>query len=203
MATQVGLTVVKRFNYRGDANEEFSNTYHLTGSVPADAAAWRTLFDALVTQEKTVYSSAVHVIRGYGYDSDADDAHAVWSVDLTVSPNTPVAGTLSVAGGLGPAPGDAAVWVRWKTSRLNSKGKAIYLRKYFHDAQQIGTPTPDTVLASQVTALNAFGTKLFDGSFTEARTITARGHVDTILARGSSSYITTRTLKRRGKRPGS
>jgi len=202
MAAQTGLTVVKRFPYRGDTTEEFSNTYHFTGSVPSDATAWRALFDALVTQEKTIYSSVTHVYRGYGYDDDADDATAVWSVDLSVSPETPVAGTLSVGTDI-KAPGDSAVWCRWKTSRTNSNGKPIYLRKYFHDARINGATGGDTVLAAQVTALAAFATKLEDGTFIDGRKITARGHTDTIVSIGNSAYITTRTLKRRGKRPGS
>ncbi len=203
MASQVGFTVVKTFPYRGDLLEEFSNTYHLTGSVPADSAAWRTLFNALVTAEKTVYTSSTHVVRGYGYDSDADDAVAVWSVDLTVSPESPVAGTLS-PGTSSHQAGDSAVWCRWKTSRLNSSGKAIYLRKYFHDVFAVDSAGgADAVVATQKTALNALATKLWDGTFAESRKITARGHTDVILSSGASSYVTTRTLKRRGKRPGS
>lgn len=201
MAAQTGITIIKRFTYRGVA-EDWSNQYWFTGSVPADATAWRALFDALVTQEKTCYHSGVTVVHGYGYDSDADGATSVWSVDLTVSPDTPVAGTATYSSD--PlAPGDAAGWVRWKTSRLNTLGKAIYLRKYFHGMMTAGLTSADTIKASQVTALGAFGTKLRDGSFLSARTITARGHTDTITSSGASTYTTTRTLKRRGKRPGS
>lgn len=202
MAAQTGLTVIKRFLYRGDANEEFSNTYHFTGSVPADATAWRALFDALVVIEKPCYTAATTVVRGYGYDDDADDAISVWSVDLTVSPESPVAGTLTTASS-SPAPGDCAVWARWKTSRLNSNGKPIYLRKYFHDARTLDTSNKDTVATAQHTALLALGAKMDDGSFISSRKITARGHTDTILNHGCSTYTTTRTLKRRGKRPGS
>jgi len=201
MADVVGLTLVKKFTYRGNANEEFSNTYYLSGSLPADAAAWRTLFDALVTQEKTLYASTVSVIRGYGYSSDAIDAAAVWSVDLRVSPETPVAGTLSMSGAIPPA-GDQAAWVRWKTSRTNSNGKSIYLRKYFHGGAADSTGG-DAIKASYITALAAFGTKMRDGSFAGARTVRSRTHAETIISSGTSSYWTTRTLKRRGKRPGS
>jgi hypothetical protein len=142
------------------------------------------------------------VIRGYGYDSDADDAIAVWSVDLTVAPNSPVAGTCSTSAAQ-ILPGDDAVWARWKTSRLNSNGKPIYLRKYFHPALADQGGTADNVTTAQKAALVAFGTKLRDGSFAEARTITARGHTDVVTVSGASTYVTTRTLKRRGKRPGS
>lgn len=200
MASVVGLTVIKKMSYRGNANEEWSNDYHLTGSIPSDAAAWRTLFDALVAQEKTVYPSDVTVVAGYGYDSDDPAAHAVWSVDLTVSPDSPVAGTLNRSTGY-PSPGDAAVWVRWKTSRLNSKGKPIYLRKYFHFAVNQGVGAADLPITVQTTALNAFGTKMMDGSFLDGRTIRSRANAETIINRGASPYITTRTLKRRGKRP--
>jgi hypothetical protein len=199
MAAATGLTVIKSFTYLMQA-EEYSNQYWFTGDVPADATEWRALFDALVAQEKTLYPSGVTVVGGYGYDSDAGDAVAVWSVDLTVSPETPVAGTQVVTSGY-PSPGDSAVWVRWKTSRLNTKGKAIYLRKYFHPAFNQGVGHPDEPIAVATTALNAFGTKLRDASFIDARTITARGHTDTIVNSGSCQYITTRTLHRRGKRP--
>lgn len=202
MAARTGLTVVKRFPYRGSTTEEFSNTYHFDGTVPSDASAWRTLFDALVLQEKTVYPSQVQVIRGYGYATDDPLDNSVWSVDLTVSPNSPVAGTCSTSGAQ-RAPGDAAVWVRWKTSRLNSVGKAIYLRKYFHPAiVEAAGSDPDLVWSTQQTAMTAFGTKMMDGSFAGGK-ITAQEHTDTIISAGHSNYITTRTLKRRGKRPGS
>jgi hypothetical protein len=192
------LVIIKRFNYRGDAMEEFSNSYMLTGTTPADSAAWRTLFDALVLQEKTIYGNQVTVVRGYGYASVADDATAVWSVDLTVSPNTPVAGTLDTSSG-SRGPGDTAVWVRWGLDRLNSRGKRIYLRRYFHGAWQ-PTGGGDAVFPAQITALNALGAKLQDGTFASGRLVTDKLG-SAVIGHGASAYVTTRTLKRRGKRP--
>src|SRR4051812_20583291 len=103
VSTACGVTVVKRFTYRGDANEEYSNTYWFTQAPPSDATAWRALFDALVLQEKTLYPSSVNVVRGYGYNDDTghksgdegDVAPAVFTVDLTVAPNTIVPGTFT------------------------------------------------------------------------------------------------------------
>jgi hypothetical protein len=198
MAAVCGLTLVKKFTYRGDATEEFSNTYHFSGAIPADNTAWAALRDALIAQEKTLYGSSVSVIRAYGYDSDADNAAAVYVSDFS---SAPIAGTLNSTGGQGIA-GDQAAWVRWKTSRTNANGKAIYLRKYFHGGYAI-TGQPDNILGTWSTNLLAFGTKLFDGSFLDGRTIRSRLHAETITVRGASSYLTTRTLKRRGKRPGS
>lgn len=202
MADKVGLTVIKKFTYRGDASEEFSNTYHFTGAIPADATAWRALFDALVAQEKTVYPSTVSVIRGYGYATDNEDDDSVFQVHLDGGAgNVPVPGTLTLTGGTLQA-GDAAVWCRWKTSRTNTNGKPIFLRKYFHPAV-MDNSVLDAVLPAQKTALNALATKLWDGTFLSGRKITAMHSDDTILASAASSYITVRQLKRRGKRPGS
>jgi hypothetical protein len=199
LADLVGLTSIKQFTYRGEG-EEFSNKYHFTGDIPADESEWRALYDALVVVEKAILPSYVYMIRGYGYDSDADDATAVWSVDLNVPPNDPVPGTLSLAASTA-APGDCAVWARWKTDRLNSNGKAIYLRKYFHGAREAGDSGSDQVDQGQVDALNALGLKLMDGSFIDGRTIRSQHFDDEIQGHGSSQWVTTRTLKRRGKRP--
>lgn len=200
MADVVGLTIVKKMTYRGDATEEWSNQYWLTGAVPADAAEWEELFDALVAQEKTVYPSSHAVVAGYGYDTDAENPSSVWSIDKS---GAPVVGTYSTNPSYPYAPGDAAGWVRWKTSRLNTKGKPIYLRKYFHGVKLNTSGGGDAIDTAQVTAYNAFGDKLMDGSFLDARTLRSRLNNETLLTRLSSTYATTRTLKRRGKRPSS
>lgn len=195
-----GVTLVKRFTYRGDASEEWSNSYFFKGgTTPADDDAWGTLVDALVTQEKTVYTSGVQVVRAYGYDSDADNAHAVFVRDYTVSPLSVVPGTLTASASNPLYPGDVAAWVRWGTERF-ARGKRVYLRKYFHGIQIASSLNQDSISAAQVTALTALGAKLRDGSFLGGRTLTARGHSDTLVNHGVSPYATTRTLKRRPKR---
>lgn len=197
MAAVVGLTVIKRFPYRADTTEEWSNQYHFTGAIPADDAAWTALFNALVVIEKPCYSSLAGVVQGYGYATDNEDDPSVWTHDIHSSP---VAGTLATSGGQS-LPGDAAVWARWKTSRLNTKGKAIYLRKYFHMATATTATTGDVILPAQKTALLALGAKLQDGTFIDGRTIRSMHHDETILSHSASDWVTTRTLKRRGKRP--
>lgn len=207
MAAACGLTIVKKFLYRGDATEEYSNTYWFTGSAPTTAAAWRTFFDEIVTTEKAIYHSGVTVIRGYGYndddghkpDDEGDVAPAVWTVDLTIAPETPVAGTLTYASSWILA-GDSAVWLRAKTSRVTSPGgKPIYLRKYYHPAASPSS-TPDVIAPNQKAALVAHATKLTDGTLATGRKWTTAGKTDVITAVGASAYTTVRTLKRRAKR---
>lgn len=192
------LTVIKRFTYRGNANEEWSNTYAFTGATPADSSAWRTLFDALVTEEKKVYSNTTSVVGGYGYDSiPAKGDHAIWSVDLTVTPNVVVPGTLPLAGD--PFSGDQAAWVRWGLDRFNSNGKRVYLRKYFHGGWK-ATGATDQLHTAYVTALAGFGAKLDDGTFATSRRICDKDGMVPV-GHAVSPFVTTRTLKRRGKRP--
>lgn len=190
------LTVVKRMTYRGNANEEWSNTYALSGTTPVDSGAWRTLFDAVVLVEKTLYQSTTQVIKGYGYDKiPVKGDHTIWTVDLRISPNTVVPGTLASGSRFS---GDQASWVRWGLDRFNTHGKRVYLRKYFHDGGQDSTTADDLILAYR-TALTAFGQKMWDGTLAGGRTIVSKnGEVP--IGAGISPYITTRTLKRRGKR---
>jgi hypothetical protein len=198
MAAVASVTLIKKFTYRGDANEQFSNTYSFTGSVPSDPAGWTGLVTQLATAEKVCYPSTVSIIKAYCYATDNEDDDSVFSYDWGASP---VAGTLSTTGAV-QAPGDSAVWVRWKTSRMAS-GKAIYLRKYFHPAMVASASGGDGVHAAQQAALNVFGAGMHDGSFAGSRTIRSRHHDETILSHSNSTFVTTRTLKRRGKRPGS
>lgn len=196
MAAACGLTVVKKFTYRGNASEEWSNQYWFTGGTPADTAAWDALWAAVIAQEKTLYNSLVSIIKGYGYADDSEDAVAVYVKDLTLAP---VAGTFNEAGSV-TGPGDSANWVRWYTGRLNSKGKKIYLRKYFHPAYCSASAVDQTATTWR-TAANTFAGKFTDGTLSGARKITARGHSDTASGGVASTFVTTRTLKRRGKRP--
>lgn len=198
MATVVGLTLIKKFTYRLDATEEWSNKYYFTGSVPADSTAWKALTDALATQEKTCYTNASQTVRAYGYNSDDLHASAVWSWDYIAQGGAQAGTAISTGGNL--MAGDQAAMLEWKTSRLSSKGKPIYLRKYFHCLNS-ATGNPDSLLTANKTALETFGTKMMDGTFLDARTLRSRLNTETLTARIASPWVTTRTLKRRGRRP--
>lgn len=197
-APTTGLTIIKRFTYRG-VLEEWSNHYWLTGPTPSNATEWRALFDAVANAEAGQLLDVNKIIKGYGYDSTDEHAAAVWTVDLRVAPNTLVSGTWTGSGG-SVAPGDSAVWVRWGLDKLNSKGKRVYLRKYFHPAVVQPAPNTDQLVSQQVTGLTTFGGKMRDGTLLGGRVVTDKQGTP-VLGAGVSTYATTRTLKRRGKRP--
>lgn|SRR5262245_33841114 len=192
------ITIVKDFTYRDTAGEEWSNTYMLTGATPADSTAWRALFDEIVASEKSCYESTCRVTRGYGYDKVPEKGdHAIWSVDLRPS-STTVAGTLATTGA-NRMSGDQAGWLRWSLNRFNSKGKRIYLRKYFHGGN-LNTASADTLGTNTKANYGFHGVKMMDGTLTAGRKICdPLGNVP--IANVAATYVTTRTLKRRSKRP--
>jgi hypothetical protein len=191
------ITTVKSFTYRGVPGEEWSNTYMLSGATPADSPAWRSLYDALTLEEKKLYTPSSRATRAYGYDKvPVKGDHAIWSVDLRPS-STTVPGTLSSGVG-SQMSGDQAVWVRWSLDRFNSYGKRVYLRKYFHGGM-LDTGGLDNLLPAYITALNAFGTFMSGGTLLGSRKIC--DHLGNLpIASAASTFVTTRTLKRRSKR---
>jgi hypothetical protein len=191
---QPGVTLIKSFLYRG-ATEEWSNQYHLNAH-PSDAAGWRTLVDALVALERHVYSNHVSIIRALCYEN-TDDA-SVYTYTLADFAGN-VLGDLS-AGALYPVSGDDACWVRWDSGHISSTGKKVYLRKYFHDVFYDDAAHRDYVATAQRTALETFGTAML-ATFSSTYRMTDPNGDTPPGPRTSSPYITTRTLKRRGRRP--
>jgi hypothetical protein len=195
MPDTASVTSIKRFSYRGQL-EEWSNTYHFTGTTPADAAAWKTLTDAIATAEKAALIGSHSIIRFYGYEPGND--LSVYQRDLTVAPDAVVAGTFPGGGVL--APGDAAATYRWQTPDFTTRGKRIYGRKYWHGAVTAGIGVPDTLDAGQRAALGVLAAKMIDGTLPGG--VRAAGPQGAAFsAPFVSPWITTRTLKRRGKRP--
>ena len=189
------IVIVKTITYRGKA-EQYSNKYHFSGTTPADPAAWKTLADAIITAEKPCYHPSTTFTGALGYE--AGNNNSVAQIDYTAAPNVVVAGTLAPQQANQFQGGDAAVWIRWKTSDRTSRGKWIYLRKYMHGAW---TETiNDAIMVGQKTALTTFGNKLTDGTLPGGFKVCGpQGAVAGAMT--VSPYVTTRTLKRRGKRP--
>lgn len=195
----ISIRLDKSFTYRGNA-EQWSNKYHLTGSNPADAAEWKAITDALVAAEKLIYDSTVTVVHAAGYTSDTGPN--VYYRDYNTSPDTPVAGTYVGTGG-NRTSGDVAWWVRWWCGQYNSRGKKIWLRKYFHDAYAQTGGTGDSLLGTQKTAGGTFATTLQSGltitGYSSRSLCDKNGH--TATSHDVVTYLTTRTLKRRSNSP--
>ena len=198
--TRASLTIVKSFSYR-NAPEEWSNTYFFNGTLPASPTSWKVLADAVIAEEKNCYTSKTQVVRAIGHK--AGDSVAVWSYDYAAGSGV-IPGTLvPVTGNLQQA-GDAAAWLRWSTDQLTSRGKPIYLRSYFHDVYAHQEPNDADLLdATQKTNLEEYGADWVAG-FADGDAVNhtrAGPHGVSGLVAVASTYITTRTLERRGKRP--
>jgi hypothetical protein len=196
--TRNSLTLVKQFLYRGN-EEEWSNTYFFVGDLPSSDASWKTLADAVIAQEKTLYHSNVSVITAIGHQ--AGESVAVWSYDYAGADES-VPGTFDTSSSV-IGSGDTAAWVRYSTDQKTDKGKPIYLRNYYHPAYSETGGTTDDIVGSWVTAGDDFGDAWIAG-FTDGDSEThvrcgPKGAVG--LVAEASEYATTRTLKRRGRRP--
>lgn len=196
MATATGLTVIKKFNYRGDLTEEWSNKYWFTGTIPVDETTWLALFTAVTTTEKACYTPSSTIVRAYGYNDTASTADAVWVYNLEEEAS-PIPGTLVGQAGDAWMAGDQAGMVQWKTSRKTTRGKWVYLRKFFHDGL-VDTGTRDEVAAVTFAAYQVHHLKMTDGTLPDGRTIRSTTQDETFQPGGGPSpWVTTRTLKRR------
>lgn len=188
------IVILKSFDYRGKP-EVWSNKYHFSGTVPSSDAAWKILADALIAAEAPMFKGNVTFPGALGYV--AGDNNSVFQIDYTVPPNTLATGTASV-GSAQEGPGDSAFWVRWGTPDRTSKGKKIYLRKYFHGT--LLDATGDFLLPAQASAAATYAGKMTDGTLPGGFKVCGpQGAV--AGANKVQTAITTRTLKRRGKRP--
>lgn len=189
------VVIVKSFDYRGEY-EEFSNRYHVEWSSGHTEAEWVALSDAIINAEKPATATGVSFQRAYFYIAGTE--HSVYSFDYAAPPLAPIPGTYSGAGEF-LMPGDCAATIRWDTGELNSRGKKIYCRKYMHGIFR-DTSGADKLSLGQSAQYQTFATKMVDGSLPgSARYCGPQGA--NLFGASVNPWLTTRTLKRRGKRP--
>lgn len=194
MPDMPSITIVKRFMYR-DVAEDFSNKYHFSGTQPADAAAWKTLADAIIAAEKTCYSTNISFVKAYGYNAGVNPSVA--QIDYEALGAIVVgSGDAGISGVF--TPGDIAATIRWNTPNFNPRGKRVYLRKYMHGVKAEGSDA-DKLSTTERPLLATFAAKLIDGTLPGTfKYCGPQGAVASVPE--VNQYLTTRTLKRRGKR---
>lgn len=196
------ITLIKSTPYRAEAEEEWSNTYHFSGTEPGNATEWEA-FGLAVWAVEGMFLYAVggksHLTRLYGYSPGSDAA--VYVGDLTAGGTSP--GVVPAGGGMnhtGPVPQDLSVCALLKFQcGLSAKtGKPRYIMKYLHD-QGTGTGTGDATGGASGAGVAALGT-MYDASLPGGAVLCAPDgtHATSgVLA----PYYTTHQIKRRGKRP--
>ena len=164
MPATPSVKIQKSFLFR-DVNRVWSNRYHFNGGTPADLAHWNALFDAIVLQEKAVFTNRVTIVNAIGYAAGSDVPVA------TKAYSTVGTGTF---GDAEAAPGECAALVRYATTARTPKNHPVYLFNYYHG---IGWDTTEGVVdelgPSQKTALTTYAndwiTGFSDGTITAVR----------------------------------
>lgn len=193
--TTKSITLVKRFTYRG-VDEEWSNTYHFSGTAPASNTEWKALADAIFSTEKACYQSTTKLVRAYGYLPPLDVSVA--QIDYVALGGALPAGTLLTESSDSVMAGDQASMLRAPVG-LSTRGKKVYLRKYFHGGT-IKQSDPDNIALRTTQGLTAHGAAMIGGGLPGgAKWCSPSGALPTLTQ--PNAFVTTRTLKRRGKRP--
>jgi len=123
MAATPSIKFLMQSSYRG-GTKAWSNRYHFTGGVPADAAHWLALYNAVVADLKACWKPGETIIEGaIGYNAGSDVP--VWSGGAVTACTAPWGG-----GPLCPL-ADAAL-VRYSTTARSSKNHPVYLFNYYH-----------------------------------------------------------------------
>lgn len=196
MPDTASIVIVKAFTYR-DAYEEFSNRYHLTqAALPPDKAGWTQVATDFINAERPTVPSSVSFVRAYAYKPGVE--HSIEQIDFATPGPAPV-GSLAGLPATHYMPGDVAATIRWDTGEVNSRGKRIYCRKYMHGVYR-SVDDADELHATQLQAMQTFAGVIIAKGFNYA-TGYCGPQGATLKTPIVDKYLTTRTLKRRGKRP--
>jgi len=192
------IHIVQKFQFRGK-DEEFSNRYSFKDTAQFDNAAWLQLADDIISNIALCFPATTSFVRAYGYAPNAPFAEFVHDY----SSGTPIAGTWTPPAGQSRCQGDSACFLRLSSDLFTTRGKRIYKRCYYHDVYDNGTTEFDRLSQAQQALFTTFAGKLIDGTISPRFVVCLpRGDVPggTLHSPHVDQWLTTRTLKRRGKR---
>lgn len=137
--TRFGVSIEKQTNFRG-VQQPFANVYHYELPYnPTDVSQLDTFLNALVVREKVIHASVVSFIRGRVWNTGSGtQAGNQMRVDKALS---------GVGSGNDTSTWDRerAILIRWPAG-TNSRGKPVYLRKWYHTCGNWGSLTIPTGL---------------------------------------------------------
>jgi hypothetical protein len=144
---QIGISIVKRVAFRLHT-QEFANTYHY-GSVlgEPDVGTASALIDEVTAAEKLFHSSLVSFVfaRLWTSGGSISSNHMILEKALT--------GTGSTTPGTAVDP-ERAVLIQWPAG-LDSRGRAVYLRKWYHALGNFGSVVMTNNLLTQQIAFTS------------------------------------------------
>lgn len=190
------LTVNKSFTWRG-SREVWSNGYHLD-STPASSQEWGDLLTTVWQREAVFLPVDVQLEGGTGHTPGTPPV-LVFESDAAPAGEGGPQGSFVAGAAYHLAPGDVAAWIRWGTDLKNSRGKPVYLRNYYHAVYVAsdGNTLDPVQRAGMMDLALGWQNGVTIGGRTYRRTGPNHG---TPQSHDVSTWATTRTLERRGKR---
>jgi hypothetical protein len=125
----VAFSITKRVTFR-DSTQEFSNVYHYKTTDRINATEGEARVNELVAFEKTIHSTEVTFVRGRAWNAGGTNQEN----DMVYQ--APLSGT-GTAAPVATLDRERAFLFRWPAG-LDSRGKPVYLRKYYHACGTLG-----------------------------------------------------------------